>query len=497
MKPFERFAAALALATILYGGQLRSWTDARNRYLDHWARSDSVALIAGIVLLAVAGFAAHAILARRPLPRRIAGHLFIALFGAGLCSIFFSYPDYKSEMALLALAALVLCSWFRPAWRVPRRVAQAALVVSPIAVLMAWQFLRFPAWASPNEPPVRKIPAREAAPVFLFIFDEWSHWRSTEKGELLPLFKNVRAFAAQATAFDEARSPGPRTDESIPRMLWSREDDLVFGAGDTFWRSPSGSVPTAAAPNLFSLARERGYNSALLGVYLPYRRMLGAECDQVVSYLEHPKSLTFAGKLHDGLLRNIAFQHDPFSRRIARSLQQKILPGSRDAYSRNWEQINHRLQRDCQQLIAGCPPNQLGVFHIPIPHCPWVFNADGTYAGAYRGERMSHDTEGYRKHLAYLDLVIGQFRDALQRAGKYDNALVILTSDHSWRLDYTYDGHLRDGEEVRHVPLFVKLPGQTAPVRVPERYELLNLRAVIDATMRGDSAAAEAALHAK
>ncbi len=46
---------------------------------------------------------------------------------------------------------------------------------------------------------------------------------------------------------------------------------------------------------------------------------------------------------------------------------------------------------------------------------------------------MSHDTEGCRNHLAYLDLVLGKILDALRRVGEFDNAAVILTSDHSSR----------------------------------------------------------------
>lgn len=494
MKPAQKFAAALTAATLLYGGQLRQWTDPRNRFLEHWERADALSIVAGIVLLALAFTVARALIARWPLARRVADHLFVAALAGGLTSTFLTYPDYKSETLYLALVAVLVWSWCRPRFQLPRRIAQAAVVFSPIAAIMAWQLWSYPEWHSPPEPPKFPQPARAASPVFLFICDEWSYTRSTEGGELLPLFKNLRTFASEATVFDRALAPGPRTDVSIPRLLWDRTDDLTITPGQTWWPAATGRTPTRDVPSLFAGARSHGYNTALLGFYLPYRRMLGDQVDSVTSLLEHPKAGTFAAKLNANSLRNLRFQHDPFSRKLSARLEQSVLPNSREAFSRHWEIINRRLQRDTLGLIAQCPANTFAVIHLPLPHCPWVFNPDGTYAGPYRGERMSHDVDGYAKHLAYLDAVLGQFLDALRRAGKYDDALIAFTSDHSWRLDYTFDGKLQDGEEVRHVPLLLKLPGQREPLRIAEKFPLLNLRPVLDAALRGDAGAAREAL---
>ena len=495
MKPWQRFAAALTVATLLYGGQLRQWTDARNRFLEHWARSDAWSLVAGIVLLAAAFFGLRETFARRNVTRRIADHAFIAALGGGLVSTLISYPDYKSEALFLALAGLITLSWCRPHLVLPHRVAQLALIFSPIALIVAWQFTQYPEWDTPVETPRSTQPARAANPVFVFVCDEWSYARSTEHGELLPLFTHVKEFAGQAFTFDFAQSPGPRTDVSIPRMLWQRDDDLTITAGQTWWPGNGGRIATSNAPNLFANAQARGYATALLGFYLPYRKMLGDHVDYCVSHLEHPKAGTFVEKLRANALRNLTFQHDPFSRRASRMLEQSVLPLSRTAFSAHWEKINRSLQRETLGLVQHCPPNEFAFIHLPLPHCPWVFNPDGTYRGPYRGERMSHDVEGYRRHLAYLDVVLGQFFDEMKRAGKYDNALIVLTSDHSWRLDYTFDGQLQDGPDLRHVPLFIKLPGQRDAQRVATKFELIKLAPILDAVMRGQPDEARALIH--
>ena len=494
MKPAQKFAATLTAATLFYGGQLRQWTDPRNRFLEHWERADALSIVAGIVALALAFMVARSRIVSGKLERRVVNHLFVAVLGGELISTFLTYPDYKSETLYLALTAVIVWSWCHPRLQLPRRLAVGAAIFSPLTAIMAWQLWSYPEWHTPPEPPKFPQPARTASPVFVFICDEWSYTRSTEGGELLPLFKNLRAFAGGATSFDRALSPGPRTDVSIPRLLWSRTDDLIITPGQTWWPAAAGRTPTRDVPSLFADARSHGYNTALLGFYLPYRRMLGDQVDSISSFLEHPKAATFAAKLNANSLRNIAFFHDPFSRKLATRLEQSVLPNSREAFSRHWEIINRRLQRDTLGLIAQSPPNTFSFIHLPLPHCPWVFNPDGTYAGPYRGERMSHDVEGYAKHLAYLDAVLGQFLDALRRSGKYDDALIAFTSDHSWRLDYTFDGRLQDSEEVRHVPLLLKLPGQREPLRIAEKFPLLNLRPVLDAAMRGDAEATRAAL---
>src|SRR5690606_6988824 len=143
---------------------------------------------------------------------------------------------------------------------------------------------------------------------------------------------------------------------------------------------------------------------------------------------------------------------------------------SRGGYSRHWHRINRDLQKETLYLIRSSPASTFSLIHYPLPHGPWIFGPDGTYRGPYKGARMSHNAEGYRNHLAYLDLVIGQFLDAMREDGMFDQATIVITSDHSWRLDATSEGKLHDGEEVRHVPLFIKLPGQTTAGRVSQKF---------------------------
>jgi arylsulfatase A-like enzyme len=69
----------------------------------------------------------------------------------------------------------------------------------------------------------------------------------------------------------------------------------------------------------------------------------------------------------------------------------------------------------------------------------------------------------YRESMMGADESLGRLLDELQRLGRLERALVIITSDHGESFEHNFIGHagplLHDA--VTRVPLVVKLPGQT------------------------------------
>lgn len=68
----------------------------------------------------------------------------------------------------------------------------------------------------------------------------------------------------------------------------------------------------------------------------------------------------------------------------------------------------------------------------------------------------------YREAMMGADEALGRFLDELDRQGKLDQALVIVTSDHGESFERGYMGHAGEWlhEAVVRVPLVIKLPGQ-------------------------------------
>jgi hypothetical protein len=126
-------------------------------------------------------------------------------------------------------------------------------------------------------------------------------------------------------------------------------------------------------------------------------------------------------------------------------------------------------------------PARMHVIHLVLPHMPFEYVPSGRrYSapdfqqtrvdGSFLFDKASAalaDTI-HQRHLAqvgYADHLIGDLIAHLRKTGAYDDALVIVTSDHG--ASYREGRRRRDPRpsqqnlsDILHVPLFIKLPGQ-------------------------------------
>ena len=89
--------------------------------------------------------------------------------------------------------------------------------------------------------------------------------------------------------------------------------------------------------------------------------------------------------------------------------------------------------------------------------------------------------ELYHGEVRYVDHNLGRLFGALKQMGIYDQALIILTSDHGeefWEHGAYYHGHSLYNELVS-IPLIIKLPGKAAPKRVEAGVSSRNLMPTI------------------
>jgi arylsulfatase A-like enzyme len=74
----------------------------------------------------------------------------------------------------------------------------------------------------------------------------------------------------------------------------------------------------------------------------------------------------------------------------------------------------------------------------------------------------------YRAEVTAMDVQLGMIMENLRRSGRLDDAMIVLTSDHGEdfgeRGQYLHGSNLYDG--LLHVPLIMKLPGETETERV-------------------------------
>ena len=141
------------------------------------------------------------------------------------------------------------------------------------------------------------------------------------------------------------------------------------------------------------------------------------------------------------------------------------------------------------------------------PHYPWYLQEKYDYYPEYRGriksgqgitqlQRWVPTMTGdevkkikalYDSNIAFMDEHVGMVLDRLKELGLYEESLIVFTADHGEDfLDKNYFhlwlGHARKlFQEYIHVPLIIKLPGQTEPKVVEEAVELLDLMPTIAA----------------
>jgi arylsulfatase A-like enzyme len=224
----------------------------------------------------------------------------------------------------------------------------------------------------------------------------------------------------------------------------------------------------------------------MVGFYLPYEIMLGDSMSYCRGFCYYPTANTLLGRMELHAFESLRFETDPLTRHMFRI----AYAGS---FTSHWLELRDQMQDGVATAIRAMPRNTLTFVHYPLPHAPFIFNEDGRFRGVYSidFDRPTGYLDGawgtveeYQRQLGYLDHVIGGFMDELKRSGKFDDALIILTSDHSWRFDP--DTRLR-AETRRWVPLLVKLPGQRHEVDVDTPFPNAKLGAFARHVMSGSS----------
>jgi arylsulfatase A-like enzyme len=123
--------------------------------------------------------------------------------------------------------------------------------------------------------------------------------------------------------------------------------------------------------------------------------------------------------------------------------------------------------------------------HYFDPHSP--YGAPTPYRDMYRGRitdarPMASERERYAEDITYADAQLGRFLEAFRAAGLYDDALVIVTSDHGEAFGEEHAGVVERAhgrylyDTTQRVPLIIKPAGARQPSRrVSEQVELTDL----------------------
>jgi hypothetical protein len=261
-----------------------------------------------------------------------------------------------------------------------------------------------------------------------------------------------------------ACSPGNSTISSMPALISGRRisDIAIANSSDLNCTLADTKEKTtwSRMPSVFAEAQTLGVNTALVGWYHPYDRVLGDGLNYCEWYafpsFEPARASTFTAAMR----RQIAcmawtFHYHRIYISICRGGLRQSLPLATNA-------------------IYG-----LILLHLPPPHGPGIYLPD-------KNEFTSWSTSGatgYFGNLALADFQLGKLRQAMETSGEWDKTWLIISSDHSWGASGSYDGR----HDTR-VPFIVKPPGKNEAITYSPKINTVLTHDLILAILRSEVA---------
>ena len=498
-----RLVLALVVVFLLFGPYYANLLVARNRYYSMWEQRDTLLLLSCMVVLALGCVAVGELVrwVNRPWLTRLFNHMFVLTLGAALLANLWFHMigregyrigqfGMETRTLWLALVGLTAYSFGKRDFKLVQRCRQGCLLVSAIVPILVFQMFWGQTYSLGLDPfpqsarasVVRVDESGEAAtPVYLFLMDAWSYDRTYQGGKLRPIFPQLAELSQQSIVFHDAHSPGPETEVSVSRLLYETDQPVTWEKNRCGFDRDGGFVPSTNLKSIFARARERGCRTFMLGFAVSYRLLLGDQVDVFRSYawLSKHRGEHVLAEMGLHAFKAMAYWTDPWSRFLDRKYRLRV-----DDAQALW--AFRDMRRDALNILTQQPGNTFAVLHYPFPHNPYLLNADGSYRGPDEQAWEWSNEPGYERNLAYTDRVIGEFVAALDGAGRFDDALLIFTSDHAWAQDPEWTAGRRT-EPRTHVPLIIKLPHQRRPVTVSSRFENLTLGSFIEHVLQSES----------
>lgn len=327
--------------------------------------------------------------------------------------------------------------------------------------------------------------------VVWMIFDELDAdlaFDARPKSLELPAFDRVRA---RSVVFDRAISPSLETFTSIPALLTGIPRDTATGDPTASVWGGSVNRDEANGANVpftvFARARTLGVNSAVVGWYHPYCRVLGRSLGFCAwrSYV-HPEwqggsigellraQARVVAQTVPGVYRllnppglDLAFFDEEYTRVINPETP-------RAAHLQQYRELISISEEVVADDTFG-----LVFIHLPIPHRPIIYDRRlGQYDITGHGQ-------DYFDNLALADLALGRLMRRLDAGPTGNRTVVLVSSDHPYRGSIPEDAATPPargvtGQGTRRVPLLVAWPvGPEDSVIVRERFQAVRTQDIV------------------
>jgi hypothetical protein len=395
---------------------------------------------------------------------------FLALFSAGIFR-FLRLPEvvtgvgltYESRAYYVALAAVALGCALITLLALPiayLRTRTILLVLFPLLPIEigthVWHRFTQPELLSKSGKPFPPAPAGTPRVIWM-IFDEMDQriaFERTVPGLSLPQLDRLRKESFYATS---ALPPAKFTRESMISLVTGRTVKSVFptaSGGVMLESAENGSSSLLAQePTIFARLRSLGLHSGLVGWFHPYCRLFGEDLDSCTSSSSAYNAPSRWRNYINGLpLREALWKQFIKATRVFYSQEVEF------AVSRSKTVRRFGQQRSKAISLVKDTSLNLVFLHFSIPHPPGIYDlATNTVS--------SEKPPSYVGNFVLVDRIVGEVRQTLESAGLWDQSIVLLSSDHSLRLDIWVgeDPHAAEVSRLRSktgrsVPFLLKMP---------------------------------------
>jgi Sulfatase len=362
------------------------------------------------------------------------------------------FGEYRLPLLSIASGLLVLAFALWPV-KIFSWAMYGLLIFSPfVAVTTAeacWRAIRYDPAAFLDKATAQPLPSDPSGPrVVWLIFDEMDQrliFEDRAASLQLPELDHLRGVSVYAS---RAYPPAGSTSSSIPGLILGKRVVATrpVGPGDLLV-SDNGTVTGAGwtgQANVFSRVRALGLNTAVVGWYHPYCRVLAADLTQC-HWLEMEEWVNVTGRT--------------FAQSLLNQLGMIVyLPHAQSLVME--ERVRRRSDlATAAMAMAQDRSIQLTFLHFHGSHVPYVYNRFDRQFITTNPDGHGYNPQYYLDGLALADRSLGRLRRTLEEAHAWDITTVLVSSDHWYRESQAFDG-----KTDKRVPFLVKMAGQTAPV---------------------------------
>jgi len=379
-------------------------------------------------------------------------------------------------IVMMLVILLMLARWHRAVLRV---ASTGLLLLTPFVLITFLQAASF-GFKFSDRPPSPLIQGARTKPrVLWMVFDEMDQAMTFSRRHASLKLPEIDKLKDASVYASNAYPPSDSTLMSMPAMITGRfiSNAKVSGPADLIiqYAGSSDSVLWSSQTNIFDEARRNDVNSAVIGWYHPYCRILGQSL-AYCSYQEFgrmPMSESMSQQLKT-LVRTVPLasfyglldEKDPEQRERRRRFMASYLG------------VLEQTRR-----VAVDPDLGLILVHWPIPHPPAIFDHQ-------TNEFEFGMQSGYLGNLALVDRTIGELRRDLESAGLWDDTIVLITSDHWFRSEIHFrtkeDDEALAGLTDHRVPFLLKLAGQNVCVPYDREFNNVLVHDLLLALLRSE-----------